>query len=206
MKEKLIAALKNKYPNLGFSDKTMDNVGDYLSQTVTEEQGIEPAVNGAELLLKAFQGDIDRRVADAITKVKGEQKKPEPLTEKNQEHKPEEVPTWAKGLFDKLEAFERKEEQSRMVEQVKSRLADKVPESFYRGRTLHVETEADIDKLVTEIQSDFTAVKQDMINQGVFVEVPKKPQAPGQEGVELAKRIAEQRNKGMTEGVEGIKI
>lgn len=206
MKEKLFAALKTKYSNLGFSDKALDGVADYFSQTITEEQGIEPAVNGAELLLKAFQGDIDKRVGDAILKVKSEQKKPEPpTTEKNQEHK-EEVPTWAKGLFDKLEAYERKEAQSRMVDQVKSRLADKVPESFYRGRPLIVETESDIDKLVTEIQSDFTAVKQDMINQGVFVEVPKKPQSPGQEGVELAKRIAEQRNKGMTEGVEGIKI
>lgn len=206
MKEKLIAALKNKYPNLGFSDKTMDNVGDYLSQTVTEEQGIEPAVNGAELLLKAFQGDIDRRVADAITKVKGEQRKADPQPKEKPEEQKEEMPSWAKGLFDKLEAYERKEAQSRMVDQVKSRLSDKVPESFYRGRQLHAETEADADKLVETIQSEFTALKQDMINQGVFVEVPKKSQAPGQEGVEIAKRIAEQRNKGMAEGIEGIKI
>lgn len=207
MKEKLFAALKMKYSNLGFSDKALDGVADYFAQTIIEETGIEPAVNGAELLLKAFQGDIDKRVGDAILKVKSEQRKAEPQPpKKEQEPQDEQPPKWAQGILQRLDAFERKEAEQKLATALKSKIADKVPESFYRGRNLSIQSEADIDKLATEIETEYTALKQDMINQGVFVEVPKRPQAAGQEGVELAKRIAEQRNKGMSEGIEGIKI
>lgn len=208
MKEKLLQALKTKYSNLGFSEKTMEQVSEYLGQTVTEETGIEPAINGAELLLKAFQGDIDKRVTEAVTKVKGEQRKAEPSTQTQQKDKDQqdEVPSWAKGILQRLDAFEAKESQAKLTGILRQKLAEKVPESFLRGRTITINSEADIDKLATEIEADFTATKQEMINQGVFVELPKKPQTPGQEGVEIAKRIAEQRNRGMAEGIEGKKI
>jgi hypothetical protein len=208
MKEKLLQALKTKYSNLGFSEKTMEQVSEYLGQTVTEDTGIEPAINGAELLLKAFQGDIDKRVTEAVTKVKGEQRKAEPSTQTQQKDRDQqdEVPSWAKGILQRLDAFEAKESQAKLTGILRQKLAEKVPESFLRGRTITINSEADIDKLATEIEADFTATKQEMINQGVFVELPKKPQTPGQEGVEIAKRIAEQRNRGMAEGIEGKKI
>jgi hypothetical protein len=205
MKEKLFQALKTRYSNLGFGDKTFDGVADYFAQTVQEEQGIEPAVNGAELLLKAFQGDIDKRVAEAIVKVKSEHRKAEPQPQP-QDKKDDEMPVWAKGILDRLDSFERKESEAKLIGTLKAKIADKVPESFYRGRQMTITSEADIDKLVGEIETEFTALKQDMINQGVFVESPKRPQTPGQEGVEIARRIAEQRNKGMIEGIEGKKL
>ena len=205
MKEKLFEALKTKYTQFGFSARTLEQVADYLGQTVTEEANIEPAVTGAEPLLKAFQGDIDKRVTEAVTKVKAEQRKADPEPPKDKP-KDDDVPAWAKTMMERLESFERKESQAKLSAQLKSKIADRVPESFLKGRAITITSEADIDKLATDIESEFTALKQEMVNQGVFVETPKRPQTPGQEGVELAKRIAEQRNKGMSEGVEGKKI
>ena len=60
MKEKLLAALKTKYANLGFGAKAFDGVADYLSKTVTEENQIETAIGGVEGLPKSFQGGIDK--------------------------------------------------------------------------------------------------------------------------------------------------
>ena len=40
MKEKILAALKTKFANLGFSEKTLEQVADYLGQTVTDDNGI----------------------------------------------------------------------------------------------------------------------------------------------------------------------
>lgn len=62
MKEKILSALKNKFKNLGFGERAFDGVADYLAQTVTEETEIDNALSGVEPLLKAFQGDIDKRV------------------------------------------------------------------------------------------------------------------------------------------------
>ena len=72
MKEKLVKALKTKFANLGFSDKAFTGVADYLAATVTEEDQIETAIAGVEPLLKALQGDIDKRVTDAVAKAKAE--------------------------------------------------------------------------------------------------------------------------------------
>lgn len=76
MKEKILAALKIKFANLGFTDKAFDGVAALLAVTTTEETQIETAVGGVETLLKGFQGDADSRVNTAIAKTKEELKKP----------------------------------------------------------------------------------------------------------------------------------
>lgn len=62
MKEKILAALKTKYQNLGFTDKALDGVAAFLAVSTIEEGQVGTAVDGAESLLKAFQGDADSRV------------------------------------------------------------------------------------------------------------------------------------------------
>ncbi|WGQ15581.1 hypothetical protein [Sphingobacterium faecium] len=74
MKDKLLSALKTKYKNLGFGDKTFSGVADFLATTVTEEDQVETAISGVEGLLKAFQGDVDTRVNSAVAKAKADNK------------------------------------------------------------------------------------------------------------------------------------
>ena len=60
MKEKILAALKTRYSNLGFGAKALDGVAAILEKSVTDESQIETAVGGVEPLLKVFQSDADR--------------------------------------------------------------------------------------------------------------------------------------------------
>lgn len=61
MKQKIIAALKTKYSNLGLDDKAFDGVAAYMAKTVTTEEDIDAAVAGedAAALLRAIQGSRD---------------------------------------------------------------------------------------------------------------------------------------------------
>jgi len=85
MKEKILAQLKIKFPNLGFTDKAFEGVAAYLATTVTEEANIETALSsGVDALLKAFQGDADSRVNTAIEKTKKELTPAGPKVEKEE--------------------------------------------------------------------------------------------------------------------------
>ena len=61
MRDKIIAALKTTYANLGLSDKAFGGVASILEKTVTNEEGIAAAVGAPEiaLLVKAIQGETD---------------------------------------------------------------------------------------------------------------------------------------------------
>ena len=61
MRDKIIAALKTTYANLGLSDKAFGGVASILEKTVTDEEGIAAAVAAPEisLLMKAIQGETD---------------------------------------------------------------------------------------------------------------------------------------------------
>ena len=211
MKEKILAALKTRYKNLGFGDKTFDGVSDFLSQTITEETNIDNGIAGIENLLKAFQSDIDKRVADAIKKSKEEAAKPEtpkPDTTTAPAPAGDDVPSWAKGIMDRLDKYEKKEQQANIVGKAKAKLAEeKIPESFLRGRQISLESEADIDNFVAQVKGDYTLFRQDLVNSGVVLSTP--PDSGGQEKAEaaVAKMIAEKRNNPtVTAGVEGKKL
>jgi hypothetical protein len=200
VKENILTALKTKYKNLGFGDKAFDGVADYLSITVTEESQLETAIGGVEPLLKAFQGDIDKRVTDAVAKKERELKAAQtPATPPTPPAQPanqqDEVPAWAKAMMQKLETFERKETQAALTAKLKAKIGDAVPESFLNGRQINIESESEIDTLAPAIVAQWTAVKQDLINQGVLIENPKQGQNNPRAGVEHAIQAAERRNK-----------
>lgn len=104
MKKEILEALKNKYKNLGFTDKAFDGVADFLAKTVTKQEEIDNAIGGVEDLLKAFQGDADKRVNDAVEKAKKEPGKgAEPEKKEEPEKKtdvPDDTPAWAKTLIE----------------------------------------------------------------------------------------------------------
>jgi len=112
MNEKLLSALKLRYKTLGLSDKSFSGVAEFLSKTMTDESNIDEVVNGAEMLLKAVQGEADRVRLDSTNKIKEMQEKQEALSKQletltKSQGKPgekkggsgdEEIPAWAKAL------------------------------------------------------------------------------------------------------------
>ena len=75
MKAEILATLKTKYKDLGFSEKTLDGVAEYLSQTVKEKEQINAATTGIDSLLRVFQSENDRRASELQTTITELQKK-----------------------------------------------------------------------------------------------------------------------------------
>ena len=169
MKDKILTALKTKFQNLGFTEKAFGGVADYLSATVTEETQIETAIVGVEPLLKAFQGDVDARVASALTKQKAELERKPAESPKPAEPTKDDVPPWAKAMMEKLETFEKKEQQAALSAKLTAKLKEKgVADSFLKHANLAVTSEADIETVAATVEKDWVDFKQDLINQGLF--------------------------------------
>ena len=223
MKEKLLASLKTKYKNLGFGDKAFDGVADFLSKTVTKEEEIETAISGVEPLLKSFQGDIDkvRNEKDALQKqydeLKNNSKKKDDPADPPKKDDDTDEPAWFKAyrekqeaettaLKQKIEGYEKKENQASYLSKVKSKLKEKsVPESFWVKRGINIENDEQVETVISEIESDWTEFKQEQVNSGVMIDVPPSS-GGGKEGAAIGKTIAEKRNKNTSDGVKGKEI
>lgn len=159
MKEKIVAALKTKYSNLGFGAKAFEGVADYLAATVTEESQIETGIAGVENLLKAFQGDVDKRVNDAVAKAKAETPKPGDPKPAETPKPGEEMPAWAKTLMEKVEGFEKGKSKETLGQKAAAALkAKNIPEAFSKIslKNLSIDKEDDLDAWVNEIEESFT--------------------------------------------------
>lgn len=175
---KILAKLKTRFKNLGFSDKAFTGVATYLAPTVKDDatdDEIETAIAGVEPVLKAFQGDIDARVNTAVEKAKKEAARKvagAPTEEPEEEEEDKDTPAWAKKLFkqnkeltEKLNKFENGQVQQTLSEKLAAKLKEKkIPEAFAKG--LKVEKEEDLDNAVAEAEKDFLEVKQSLNNQG----------------------------------------
>lgn len=176
MKEKILSALKTKYSNLGFGDKAFDGVAEFLSKTITKEEDVETGIAGVEMLLKAFQGDIDKVRTELSTKTKEleDLKKKSPEPPKPEPPKPaDDEPAWFKAWKEeqtkKLEALE-KENQVFKAEKAKetraAQIAAKVKElgiPDWRMKGVAVPDELD----ETGITNFLTEIKQELVTQGL---------------------------------------
>lgn len=176
MKEKILSALKTKYANLGFGDKAFDGVAEFLSKTITKEEEVETGIAGVEMLLKAFQGDIDKVRTELSTKTKEleDLKKKSPVPPNPEPPKPaDDEPAWFKAWKEeqtkKLEALE-KENQVFKAEKAKetraAQIAAKVKElgiPDWRMKGVAVPDELD----ETGITNFLTEIKQELVTQGL---------------------------------------
>lgn len=203
MKEKILAALKTKYNNLGFTDKAFDGVAEYLSKTVTEEAAIEGAITGVDGLLKAFQGDADKRVTEAVEKVKKETKPAEPKkTEEpkkpEEAKKPsEEVPEWAKSLIEsnktlseKLNTIDADKAKVTRRQTLEGKLVN-VPEQF-KAKVLKdfdrmsFEKDEDFNTYLTDTNTDIAALNQELADKGLGQQGPPNLGQVNKDGVSKA--------------------
>jgi len=187
MKEKILAALRAKYT--GTQTALLDRMADTLSQTITDESQIETVASsdGVKNLLTFFQSESDRRATEATSTAVVNYEKKHNIRDGKPVTTPQvdpNVPEWAKGLMEsnqklqaELEGLRKGQSTSVLMDRVKSKLAEKkIPELLLKGRT--IEKEEDIDTLVTEIETDYTGIKQTMVNEGVVVDVPKSSMQP----------------------------
>lgn len=179
MKTKILQQLKQRYSNLGVSEKAFDGVADFLSKTITEEERIAESVAGAEAFLKAYQSDVDkeRTSASALRKEletlkKETQPKPtDPKPNDNQGNEPTEL---EKQMMQQLEAQKKQIElligqrsHEGKLAQITALLGEKnIPESFYTmalsGRTFGEDT--NVGELVANIEQGYTKFQDESAN------------------------------------------
>lgn len=195
MLNQILAKLVAKYP--GLSKAFLGLVAAQLATKVTEEGGIDQAItdydNAAPIqtLATEFQKEGDRRVNDA--KKEWEKKNPPKPADPTEPPKPadpakptEEQPAWLKGLTSQLATLatqvatlSKEKQTSSMQSRLAEKLKDKVPAGYYKGRALP-EKEEDFDAFVSEIETDWTAFKQEQVNLGLMN--TSAPPAGGEQG------------------------
>lgn len=177
MKDKILAALRNKYKNLGLGEKILEGIADMLALTTTEETQIDNAVNGVESLAKGFQSDADRIRKEASDKAKAEKEKgTEPA--KTEPPKTDDMPSWAKGLVEANQALLAKVsalESGKTTESRKSILEGKLKDAAPSVKAkilkdfqrMNFEKDEDFDSYLTETEADLATLNQDFANQGL---------------------------------------
>jgi hypothetical protein len=176
MREKILAELRKKYA--GLPAHLLGLVADKLATKVTEDSQVEGAVGELENLpisltdyAKVLQQEGDRRVTEAQKEF--DKKNPKSDPPKN-DPVPDDAPAWAKALINQvseqsktIQQLQQEKVQGSLQQRLAAILAEKkIPAQLANGRT--IEKPEDLDTVVAAIESDYTALKQDMNNQGLL--------------------------------------
>ena len=200
MKEKILAFLKTRLN--GVPDSYLSGVAEYYSKTMKDEKDIETVITDGIIETLKFsanqlQIEGDRRATEAQkTALKNFQEKHglnedgtsikkvgRPPKDKDADPDPDE-PAWVanfkKEYSDSITAL-KAEIEAQKQEKTLAALSEKVskheklkdiPQSYLKGRNLVPKSEAEIDQLATEIETDYNGFKQDMAEKGVVISVP----------------------------------
>lgn len=198
MYEKILAAIRTKYANLGLSNEILEGLAKQLAGFVKEETEIDAAVSGAEATLKTIQSFGDKRATAEAERVKKElEKKPE---EKKEDPKSDDMPSWAKTVLEKvgtlessLNNFNADRQSQTLTQKLTGILTEKnIPESFSKialaGRQF--KDEAEVTALAELVTTQFEAFKQDSANTGFsFTAPPESGKPPKSDADEIANMI-----------------
>lgn len=186
MKKKIIEALKLKFE--GVSDAIIERMAEKLAKTVTNEDGIQPAVD-AVTFQSFLESYGDSRASEASqTAIKnyegkyslkdGKPVKQEPAPAQTNET--DNVPAWAqalidanKALSDKLTALEGKNTANKRLELLKAALKD-IPETISKSQLKQFERmsfadDNDFEKWIEEVKTDTSAIAEAMKASGAGV-------------------------------------
>ena len=209
MKTKILQQLKQRYSNLGVSDKAFDGVADFLSKTITEEERIAESVAGAESFLKAYQSDVDKERTSASTLRKEleaikKETQPNPTDPKPSDNQGNEPTEREKQMMQQLEAQQKQIElilgqrsHEGKLAQITALLGEKkIPESFYTmalsGRTFGEDT--NVGELVANIEQGYTKFQDESANDRF--KGGGKPEAGEQSDDDVMASIVKQVNEG----------
>lgn len=219
LKEKIFGMLKTKYKDIGVSKEVLEGVATNLSAFVSEETQIEPAVNGAESMLRTLQSYADNRVNGFRSEAEKYKKEAEELKTKLAGGNPnppkdggsEEAPSWAKSLIESQTALQKtvselKQEKASQTlkEMFVQKMKDKqIPEIYYQSSLFGREftDNAQVEELANHVGTAYETFKQTSVNAGfTYTQPPEAGSDPSKE----EDVIAEQIRKGTKDIVEQL--
>lgn len=224
IKDRVLASCKTSFAKYGLKkdelSKLVDNI--IANRSLTDESNDEDvtgAITAFEPMVGLMQTMFNRAISETDKKYEG-WTKPNPKNDPPTPPTPQ-VPTTetltveavAKMIADAnannqkaiseavaqaVAPFKEKEEKARLSSllQKSDKLKD-IPESF-RSR-YQLDTEENLDSMTEQISNDFTALKQQLISSGAFVEAPRQS-TPQTEQEDFIKRMQEFGERNAAEG------
>lgn len=172
MKEKLLAELKKKYTGQ-LTTKFMDSLAERLAAKVEKEEDIEGVISeldNSPIRVQDLQVEGDRRTSEMQAKIREMEEKltkPEPKPET----KPETPANAIEAKFAELEKkINQREARLALMERAKEK---NIPSVLLSG--VNIESADRVDEVLSDLEQKATKLKQEMIDQGLVSEPPKKP-------------------------------
>lgn len=197
MKEKIFQALKLAYVNLGLSDEILQGQADALAAIgLVTDDNLATVVQGQKAFLASLQSGIDKRVTDAVNKVK--EKEAASGGEQNKQQ-PNEEPEWFKQYKQQQEErFSSLQEENETFKAEKLR-AERNALISSKAKELGIpewrmkEGFAITDEMdETAINTYLSGVKQNIVTAGLEKKDSAFPlSTPAEKSKELAKQWAE---------------
>lgn len=185
MNEQLLASLRTRFDGVqdAILKRVAEKFGQSLSKTSTEDdiQGVVDEVTFQDVLESYGDSratEASRTAVNNFKKKQGIQDRQEPEKPQDQDDDfPSDAPKWAQSLIQqnqelskKLEGLEKEGKRKTLIEKVHEKLNKgdkKVPSSFWKNRSIQVENEDEIDSIVDQIREDFSAVRKELIAEGL---------------------------------------
>ena len=169
MREQIITQLKAKLQTLGvknLSKSRIDAIADKLAPKITEESQIDGKLDELnELFPFADIAKQDDKVRTLEAKAKATTTTNNAGNENTEDDPIKQLVQTVQQLNEKVSSFEKEKQQSKLSQTLAAKLQEKkIPAAFLKGRT--VESEDQLDAVISEVEADFTAVKQELVNQG----------------------------------------
>ena len=209
IKERVLTSAKTSFAKYGFKKDELSSLVDIISANLTDEstdEQISAAISSAEGYARMMQSVYNRGVSETTEKFKGWIPKPaepepkptptEPKPNGSQTISLDDIQKLIKeGIEKGLQPYKEEAEARKLKglllghEKLKG-----IPKMF--AERYSISKEEDLDSVAAKIESDYTALKQELVKGGQFVPAPQAP-SPQQETddfIEAMKGFAE-RNK-----------
>lgn len=193
-----------------------DGVVDLLkfNAGLLQTEGDKRATEAAKTALKNYQKEHGLNEDSTPIKKETKKKVKDVDPDDSDDTDDSKMPAWAKKLLadntelkTKFEAQEQEKTTAQLTGKISAKLKEKgIPESYFKGRNLIPKSEAEIDQLITSVETDYNGFKQEMAEQGVVISVPPTGAGSVKEGEATGKALAEKRNTNASEGVKGKKV
>lgn len=197
--------MKTSYAKYGFKKEELSKLAEIISKNLKDEstdEDIDAALTANEGFAQMMQSVYNRGVSETDTKYKGyipkpkEEPKPTPTAPKPNELNftlDDVRKLVSEGIAEGLKPYKEREERNRLqtILQGNAKLKD-LPKKFLSR--YHLDKEENADTVADQIVSDWTDIKQSLVQSGKFVEAPKHGNE-GSEDDDFRKMMEESANR-----------
>lgn len=208
--ERVLAKMKTSYVKYGFKKEELIDLAKLISKNLKDEstdEDIDTTLTANEGFAQMMQSVYNRGVSETNTKYKDYIPKPK------EDPKPTPTPTppapkpnepsftlddvkklVSDGIEEGLKPYKEREERNRLQTLLQGNEKLKSVPKVFRER-YHLEKEEDADKVADQIVSDYTALTQEQVRGGKFVEAPKEGGGAGSRDEDFRKMMEQSANR-----------